>query len=50
MVGDGLLKGLAETARNFFGSYVEEERLPTIQFPEQRAPRLEASRHFPGLV
>ena len=50
MVGDGLLKGLAETARNFFGSYVEEERLTTIQFPEERAPRIEAARNFPFLV
>ena len=50
MVGDGLLKGLAETARNFFGSYVEEERLTTIEYPEQRAPRIEAARNFPFLV
>ncbi len=50
MVGDGLLKGLAETARNFFGSYLEEERLTTVQFPEERAPRIEASRNFPFLV
>ena len=50
MVGDGLLKGLVETARNFFGSYVEEDRLTTIQFPEERAPRIEAARNFPFLV
>ena len=50
MVGYGLLKGLAETARNFFGSYVEEDRLTTIQYPEERAPRIEASRNFPFLV
>lgn len=50
MVGTGLLKGLAETARNFFGSYAGKERLTTIQFPEERAPRIEASRNFPFLV
>jgi NADH-quinone oxidoreductase subunit I len=50
MVGVGILKGLAETARNFFGSYVKKDRLTTIQFPEERAPRIEASRNFPFLV
>jgi NADH-quinone oxidoreductase subunit I len=50
MLGDGLLKGLAATARNFFGSYVSKDRLTTIQFPEERAPRIEASRNFPFLV
>jgi NADH-quinone oxidoreductase subunit I len=50
MLGNGLLKGLAETARNFFGSYVDKERLTTIQYPEERAPRIEASRNFPFLV
>jgi len=50
MVGAGILKGLAETARNFFGSYVGKDRLTTIQFPEERAPRIEASRNFPFLV
>jgi NADH-quinone oxidoreductase subunit I len=50
MLGDGLLKGLAATARNFFGSYVSKDRLTTIQFPEERAPRIEASRNFPFLI
>jgi len=50
MIGTGILKGLAETARNFFGSYVDKDRLTTIQFPEERAPRIEASRNFPFLV
>ena len=50
MLGNGLLKGLAETARNFFGSYVDKDRLTTIQYPEERAPRIEASRNFPFLV
>jgi len=50
MLGKGILKGLAETARNFFGSYVSKDRLTTVQFPEERAPRIEASRNFPFLV
>jgi len=50
MLGVGLLKGLAETARNFLGSYVSKDRLTTLQFPEERAPRIEASRSFPFLV
>lgn len=50
MFGTGILKGLAETARNFFGSYVSKDRLTTVQFPEERAPRIEASRNFPFLV
>jgi NADH-quinone oxidoreductase subunit I len=50
MVGEGILKGLAETARNFFGSYVDGERLTTVQFPEQRLAPIEATRDFPFLV
>jgi NADH-quinone oxidoreductase subunit I len=50
MLGVGILKGLAETARNFFGSYVDKDRLTTVQFPEERAPRIEASRNFPFLI
>ena len=50
MLGDGILKGLAETARNFFGSYVSRDRLTTVQYPEQRDPQIEAARSFPFLV
>lgn len=50
MVGEGILKGLAETARNFFGSYVGKDRLTTIQYPEERLPQIEAARSFPFLV
>ena len=50
MVGEGILKGLAETARNFLGSYVDKERLTTVQFPEQRLAPIEATRDFPFLV
>jgi len=50
MLGFGILQGLGETARNFFGSFVSKERLTTIQYPEQRAERIEAARNFPFLV
>jgi NADH-quinone oxidoreductase subunit I len=50
MTGIGILQGLVETARNFFGSFVNKERLTTVQYPEQRLPRMEASRNFPFLV
>ena len=50
MVGEGILKGLAETARNFFGSYVSKDRLTTVQYPEERLPQIEAARSFPFLV
>jgi len=50
MLGDGIIKGMLETARNFFGSYVSRERLTTVQYPEQRLPQIEAARSFPFLV
>lgn len=50
MTGKGILKGLAETARNFLGSYVDESRLVTVQYPEERLPQQPAARNFPFLV
>jgi NADH-quinone oxidoreductase subunit I len=50
VLGEGLLKGLKETARNFAGSFVSKERLTTVQYPEEREPLPEASRNFPFLV
>jgi NADH-quinone oxidoreductase subunit I len=50
LLGEGILKGMAETARNFFGSYVSKERLTTVQYPEQRIPAVEAARVFPFLL
>ena len=50
MLGDGILKGMAETARNFFGSYVSKERLTTVEYPEHRIPTVENARVFPFLV
>src|SRR5881628_2535710 len=50
MLGEGIIKGMAETARNFLGSYVSKERLTTVQYPEERLPQKEAARNFPFLV
>jgi NADH-quinone oxidoreductase subunit I len=50
MLGTGLIKGMVETAKNFVGSYVDEERLVTVEYPEQRQPLPENSRNFPFLV
>jgi NADH-quinone oxidoreductase subunit I len=50
MLGEGILKGMAATAKNFLGSYVEEDRLVTVQYPEERLPQKEATRNFPFLV
>jgi NADH-quinone oxidoreductase subunit I len=50
VLGEGILRGLAETARNFLGSYVSKDRLTTVQYPEERLPQIEAARSFPFLV
>lgn len=50
MLGTGIIKGMAETARNFLGSYVSDERLTTVQYPEETIPQLENARQFPFLV
>jgi NADH-quinone oxidoreductase subunit I len=50
LLGEGILKGLAETARNFAGSYVSADRLTTVQYPEQRIAPIENTRDFPFLV
>ena len=50
MVGLGILKGMAVTARNFIGSYFEKDRLITVQYPEERTPLAENYRNFPFLI
>ncbi len=50
MLGEGILKGMAETARNFAGSFVSKERLTTVEYPEERIPTFENARVFPFLV
>lgn len=50
MLGEGILKGLGETAKNFFLSFVNPERLTTVEYPEERIPAVESARVFPFLV
>ena len=48
--GLGLYQGLVVTAKNFVQSYYKEERLTTVQYPEERAPISPNFRNFPFLV
>jgi NADH-quinone oxidoreductase subunit I len=50
MLGEGIIKGMAETARNFVGSYVSKDRLTTVQYPEERSLQFANTRQFPFLV
>jgi len=50
LLGEGILKGMAETAKNFFGSFFFAERLTTVQYPEERIAPHESARVFPFLV
>ena len=50
MLGTGLIKGLIETGRNFVGSYHDEARLTTVEYPEEKIPAKENGRNFPFLV
>ena len=50
MIGGGILKGMAVTAKNFVGSYFNEERLITVQYPEEKQTLPENYRNFPFLV
>ena len=50
MYGEGIIKGLAETAKNFVKSYTDEQRLTTVEYPEERLPMTEQTRNFPFLV
>ncbi|MDB6108957.1 MAG: nuoI [Pedosphaera sp.] len=50
MLGEGIIKGMAETARNFLGSYTDPARLVTVEFPEEKVPAKENARSFPFLI
>jgi NADH-quinone oxidoreductase subunit I len=50
MLGSGIIKGLAVTAKNFVGSYHDPARMVTVQYPEERTKLPEAYRNFPFLV
>lgn len=47
--GYGLLQGLAVTGRNFVESFYRDERMTTVQYPEERAPISPNFRNFPFL-
>lgn len=50
MLGSGIFKGLAVTAKNFFGSYFCKSRLTTLQYPEAGNTVTSFSRNIPFLV
>lgn len=50
MLGTGLIKGLAVTAKNFVGSFHDPARLTTVEYPEQKTKLPENYRNFPFLV
>jgi NADH-quinone oxidoreductase subunit I len=50
MLGLGIIRGMVETGRNFFGSYFVKGRLTTVQYPEQKLKPLENARTIPLLV
>ncbi len=50
MLGEGIIKGMIETGRNFVGSYHDPKRLTTVQYPEEKVPAKENARNFPFLV
>ncbi len=50
MLGTGIIKGLAVTAKNFVGSFYDPARLVTVEYPEKQIPIPENYRNFPFLV
>jgi NADH-quinone oxidoreductase subunit I len=50
VLGEGILKGLSETGKNFVASFFTRERLTTVQYPEERIPTMESARVFPFLI
>ena len=50
MLGSGIIKGLAVTAKNFVGSYHDPKRMVTQEYPDVPAKLPENYRNFPFLV
>jgi NADH-quinone oxidoreductase subunit I len=50
MIGSGILKGLAVTAKNLVGSFHDPERYVTVEYPEKKRELPENFRNFPFLV
>jgi NADH-quinone oxidoreductase subunit I len=50
MLGKGLIKGMAVTAKNFVRSYSHPDGIVTVEYPEEKMPVPENNRNFPFLV
>lgn len=50
MLGAGIVKGLAVTAKNLVGSFHDPERFTTVEYPEVKPKLAESYRNFPFLV
>jgi NADH-quinone oxidoreductase subunit I len=50
MLGTGIIKGLAVTAKNLVGSFHDPARYVTTEYPEQRTKVPENYRNFPFLI
>jgi len=50
LIAKGILQGMAVTAKNFFQSYYKKERLPTVEYPEEKSTVNQFSRNIPFLV
>ena len=50
MLGSALLEGMTVTAKNLVGSYFDEDRLTTVEYPEVRKEPEQNYRNFPFLV
>jgi len=48
--GQGILRGMGVTLKNFFGSFVSKERFPLVAYPEKGNTLKPGSRNFPFLV
>ena len=46
----GIIQGMGVTAKNFFQSYYKKDRLPTVEYPEEKSTVTQFSRNIPFLV
>ena len=50
LIAKGILQGMAVTAKNFIKSYYDKERLPTVEYPEEKSTINQFTRNIPFLV
>ena len=50
LIAKGILQGMAVTAKNFIQSYYKKERLPTVEYPEEKSTVNQFTRNIPFLV